>query len=100
MRKHPLILFASLLIITVASAQDIKKVAEDFEKSMKDPKGFPYGDNKAAGKYYDFRDFKMYCEVYGNGEPLLVIHGNGGSINNFVYQIPYFSKKYKVIIAD
>jgi pimeloyl-ACP methyl ester carboxylesterase len=31
---------------------------------------------------------------------LLIIHGNGGSINNFIYQIPYFSKKYKVIIAD
>jgi pimeloyl-ACP methyl ester carboxylesterase len=42
----------------------------------------------------------MYCEVYGEGEPLLIIHGNGGSINNFIYQIPYFAKKYKVIIAD
>src|SRR5205814_3700354 len=42
----------------------------------------------------------MYCEVYGEGQPLLIVHGNGGSINNFIYQIPYFSKKYKVIIAD
>src|SRR6185503_9946666 len=33
-------------------------------------------------------------------EPLLMIHGNGGSINNFVYQIPYFFQKYKVIVAD
>jgi pimeloyl-ACP methyl ester carboxylesterase len=67
---------------------------------MKDPKGFPYGHNKAAGKYYTIRGFKMYCEVYGTGNPLLIIHGNSGSINNFVYQIPYFSKKYKVIVAD
>src|SRR5882762_7148064 len=42
----------------------------------------------------------MYCEVYGSGAPMLIIHGNGGSINNFVMQIPYFSKKYKVILAD
>jgi pimeloyl-ACP methyl ester carboxylesterase len=42
----------------------------------------------------------MYAEIYGQGEPLLIIHGNGGSINNFIYQIPYFEKKYKVIIAD
>ena len=42
----------------------------------------------------------MYCEIYGEGQPLLIIHGNGGSINNFVKQIPFFSKKYKVIIAD
>lgn len=24
----------------------------------------PYGNNKQAGKYYDIRGFKMYCEVY------------------------------------
>jgi len=100
MRKYLFVLFISRLIISFASGQDIKKIAEDFEKSMKDPKGFPYGHNKAAGKYYDIRGFKMYCEVYGTGQPLLIIHGNGGSINNFIYQIPYFSKKYKVIIAD
>ncbi len=34
------------------------------------------------------------------GQPVLIIHGNGGSINNFAYQIPYFSSKYKVILAD
>ena len=60
----------------------------------------PYGNNKEAGKYYDIRGFKMYCEVYGQGQPLLIIHGNGGSINDFVNQIPYFSSKYKVIVAD
>lgn len=60
----------------------------------------PYGNNQSAGKYYDIRGFKMYCEVYGEGQPLLIIHGNGGSISNFKYNIPFFSKKYKVIIAD
>lgn len=52
------------------------------------------------GSYHTIRGIKMYVEVYGEGEPLLFIHGNGGSINNFLYQIPYFSKKYKVIVAD
>jgi pimeloyl-ACP methyl ester carboxylesterase len=42
----------------------------------------------------------MYAETYGQGAPLLIIHGNGGSIRDFIYQIPYFEKKYKVIIAD
>jgi pimeloyl-ACP methyl ester carboxylesterase len=46
------------------------------------------------------RGIKMYYEVYGKGEPLLIIHGNGGSIKNFVYQIPYFAKNYQVILAD
>jgi len=42
----------------------------------------------------------MYYETYGTGEPLLIIHGNGGSISDFLYQIPFFSKSYKVILAD
>jgi pimeloyl-ACP methyl ester carboxylesterase len=59
----------------------------------------PYGNN-TVGKYYDIRGFKMYCEIYGEGDPLLIIHGNGGSISNFAENIPFFAKKYKVIIAD
>ena len=42
----------------------------------------------------------MYYEVYGKGEPLLVIHGNGGSIASMKEQIPCFAKKYRVIAAD
>lgn len=78
--------------------------AQDFEtemkKYLKNTTGIPYGNNKAAGKFYPIRGFKMYAETYGKGQPLLVIHGNGGSIGNFTNQIPYFSKKYKVILAD
>ncbi len=60
----------------------------------------PYGNNSAAGKYYSIRGIKIYCEIYGSGKPLLMIHGNGGSIAAFKNNIPYFSKKYKVIVAD
>jgi pimeloyl-ACP methyl ester carboxylesterase len=42
----------------------------------------------------------MYYEIYGVGDPVLIIHGNGGSIRDFLYQIPYFDKNYKVILAD
>jgi pimeloyl-ACP methyl ester carboxylesterase len=60
----------------------------------------PYGDNNAAGRYYHIRGFNMYAETYGTGAPLLMIHGNGGSISTFKGSIPYFAQKYKVIIAD
>jgi pimeloyl-ACP methyl ester carboxylesterase len=59
-----------------------------------------YGDNPAAGKYYDVRGIKMYAEVYGTGKPLLLIHGNGGSMKAFEHNIAYFAKKYKVIAVD
>jgi len=59
-----------------------------------------YGSNSKAGKYIDIGDIKVYYEVYGKGEPLLLLHGNGGSIENFVYQIPELSKHFKVIAID
>ncbi|MBE9584308.1 alpha/beta hydrolase [Mucilaginibacter sp. JRF] len=59
-----------------------------------------YGSNSAAGKYVKIRGFKMYYETYGSGKPLLLVHGNGGSISAFANQIPYFAKNYKVIAVD
>jgi pimeloyl-ACP methyl ester carboxylesterase len=100
MKKFIPVFFLVLFMMPCAKAQDVKKISEQFQKDIADTINFPYGNNKQAGKYYDIRGFKMYAETYGEGQPLLIIHGNGGSINNFIYQIPYFSKKYKVIIAD
>lgn len=59
-----------------------------------------YGSNPAAGKYVDVNDIRVYYETYGEGEPLLLLHGNSGSIENFVYQIPEFSKHFRVIAVD
>jgi pimeloyl-ACP methyl ester carboxylesterase len=59
-----------------------------------------YGDNKAAGHYLTTRGIKLYYETYGQGDPLLMLHINGGSINVFTYQIPYFSRNYRVIAVD
>src|SRR5665647_980998 len=60
----------------------------------------PYGNNPAVGKYYNVRGIKIYAEEYGAGKPLLMIHGNGGSGKALKRNIPYFEKKYRVIIAD
>lgn len=59
-----------------------------------------YGSNPAAGKYIDVNDIKIYYETYGDGEPLLLLHGNGGSIESYIYQIPELSKHFKVIAVD
>ncbi|MDB4923429.1 alpha/beta hydrolase [Mucilaginibacter sp.] len=74
------------------------QIAVSFCYSQQKPA--PYGNNAAAGKYYNIRGIKIYCEVYGTGKPLLMIHGNGGSISAFSKNIPYFAKKYKVIAVD
>jgi pimeloyl-ACP methyl ester carboxylesterase len=58
------------------------------------------GRNEKVGRYAKIRGFNMYYEIYGKGEPLLFIHGNGGSMSSFHYQLPYFAKHFKVIMAD
>lgn len=60
----------------------------------------PYDHNPAAGRFYNINGFKMYTEVYGNGPPLLMIHGNNGDMSAFAKNIPYFAEHYKVILAD
>jgi pimeloyl-ACP methyl ester carboxylesterase len=60
----------------------------------------PYGKNTAVGKFAEINGAKIYYEEYGKGEPLLLIHGNGGSIESMGNQIDYFKSKYRVIAAD
>lgn len=59
-----------------------------------------FGSNLAVGKYVNVNDIKIYYEIYGEGQPLLLLHGNSGSIENFIYQIPELSKHFKVIAVD
>ena len=59
-----------------------------------------YGDNPAAGGYFQHDGVKLYYEVYGHGPPLLMIHGNGANIWSMKNQIAFFSKHYRVIVMD
>jgi len=59
-----------------------------------------YGNNPQNGHFAELNGIKMYYEIYGSGEPLLLIHGNGQSIVDMQFQIAYFAQDYKVIVAD
>lgn len=59
-----------------------------------------YGANPAAGGYFQHDGVKLYYEIYGQGPPLLLIHGNGASIWSMKNQIAFFSKHYRVIAMD
>lgn len=59
-----------------------------------------YGANSVAGHTFTHDGVKLYYEVYGSGEPLLLVHGNGGSIADFDAQIDHFRNRYKVIAMD
>ena len=93
-------LFLLILIISSgASGQAQAPPAHAAEHST--PKAAPkYGSNTAVGKTFTHDGVKLYYEVYGAGQPLLLVHGNGGSIADFTAQINYFRKRYKVIAMD
>ena len=88
---NPILSILLLLIIPLTSYAQAKQ---------KTPPAIKYGDNAKAGKYFPMGGIKLYYETYGQGKPLLLIHGNGGSIRDWRYQIPYFSQFYKVIAVD
>ena len=61
---------------------------------------FEYGDNQSAGKYFKVNGINLYYEIYGIGKPLVLLHGNGGSIDKHKDRINHYKLNYKVIIID
>ncbi|MBL8134541.1 MAG: alpha/beta fold hydrolase, partial [Anaerolineae bacterium] len=45
-------------------------------------------------------DIEMYYAVYGEGEPLLLLHGGLGNADYFANQIAAFAEHYQVIAVD
>ena len=45
-------------------------------------------------------DIELYYQEKGNGEPFIMLHGNGENSDYFCNQIEYFNKNYHVIAID
>ena len=90
MKKYILkiIVILILLPITLNAQNKVSELAKNF------------GRNTAVGKYINTRGVNLYYEIYGEGEPLLLIHGTNGSMRSFFFQIDFFAEKYKVIAVD
>lgn len=50
--------------------------------------------------YINCRDARLYYEIYGDGEPLVFLHGNGEEMSYFLPQVRFFSENYKVVLID
>ena len=50
--------------------------------------------------YINVNDIKVYYEIHGQGEPLLLIHGLGSSTLDWEYQLDFLKAKYQVLIFD
>ena len=46
------------------------------------------------------KDIELYYEDTGSGPPLLLIHGLGSSTRDWEKQVPFFSKRFRVLTFD
>ncbi len=84
--KNSLLVFLITFSVFQIHAQDNEKVK--------------YGSNLENGKTITVNNNQIYYETYGQGTPLLLIHGGLGSIMNFENSIKDLSKHFKVIAMD
>ena len=95
--------FAGACAIMLALLAGVARA--DGGQSARSPMGaavaaIPYGANKAASGSFVHDGVTLYYEIYGQGEPLLLIHGNGGSIGTLAAQIAFFKTRRRVIVMD
>ncbi len=77
MKRALTFLFASLLLLSSYAQTDTTK-----------------------SRFVQVDDVKIHYKVYGQGDPLVLLHGSLESIEDWAKQIPEFSKKNKVIAID
>lgn len=70
------------------------------EASVLETISIPEIPNRPQGQRVAVNGIEMYYEIFGEGEPLLLIHGGAATIESWFGQIPVFSKKFKVIAPD
>jgi pimeloyl-ACP methyl ester carboxylesterase len=59
-----------------------------------------WGGAKGAGKYADVNGIKLYYEIHGTGEPLILLHGGLGAISMFGPNLPALAEHRQVIAVD
>jgi len=89
-----------LLVLGLLALSAPSLAADQAKTAQATPRAVRYGDNAAAAHTFTHDGIKFYYEIYGVGEPLLLVHGNGGSIADMRAQIAHFRKRYKVIVMD
>jgi pimeloyl-ACP methyl ester carboxylesterase len=88
--------FIFLLLMSNVQAQQ-KNLIRAFQPANVVNK-IPYGNNLKAGHYVQANDTKIYYEVYGKGQPIVLLHGGlFGSTVEFSDFIDRLKQNYQVI---
>lgn len=101
MKKHIIInLSIAIVVAVMASCQPRNKDTQAVSTEQKET-----ANNQpikpADSGYADVNGLKMYYEVYGEGKPIVLLHGSFMNIPlNWSHIIPVFAKNRKVIVAE
>lgn len=60
------------------------------------PTGFEWSEGQRA----EVNGIELYYEVYGEGEPVFLLHGGLANGTYWVNQIPAFAEQYQLIVVD
>jgi pimeloyl-ACP methyl ester carboxylesterase len=87
--------------ITIAVAAILLAIlplrAEELWKTLPAPKPLPPPTESGEAPV---NGIQIYYAVWGNGPPLILLHGGLGNMEYFGGQVPEFAKQYKVIAMD
>ncbi len=50
--------------------------------------------------YANVNGVSLYYEIYGNGDPVVLIEGLGSQLQSWATQVPIYSEHYKVVVFD
>lgn len=86
--------FFVLLMITIQAQKPLLRAFQPPNVVNK----IPYGNNPKVGKYAQTKDAKIYYEVYGKGQPVVLLHGGlFGSTVEFADFIDKLKTNFQVI---
>ena len=87
--------YFALTILTLAACHENKKEPE------KNITTVATKNKQMESGYSEVNGLRMYYEIYGQGKPIVLIHGGGSTIQtNFEKIIPLLSKNRKVIAVE
>ena len=98
MKKHFLIgTMAATLLFNMSTTDAARYFTQGDAKGS----STPYGENSSIGKYVQADDAKIYFEVYGKGEPIVILHGGGvGTPYELGRLLDEFKKNHKLIVVS
>jgi pimeloyl-ACP methyl ester carboxylesterase len=93
-------LSVAVVVMIVISCQSRPKDGPTISPEAKEPVASQHIKPAESG-YADVNGLKMYYEMYGQGKPIVLLHGSFMTIPlNWSHIIPLFAKNRKVIVAE